>query len=74
MLSRPENVVHFFHNILKVPCITKDILGMRTKQYNGWVESYARNHKIPMEWAQKGIRKSGGFIPAFSNHQLSQRS
>lgn len=57
MLSRPENVVHFFHNILKVPCITKEILGLRTKQYNEWVESYARNHGTPMEWAQKGVRK-----------------
>jgi len=44
MLSRPENVVHFFHNILKVPCITKEILGLRTQQYSSWVESYARNH------------------------------
>ena len=57
MLSRPENVVHFFHNILKVPCITKEILALRTKQYNTWVESFARNHGIALEWAQKGVRK-----------------
>jgi hypothetical protein len=57
MLSRPENVVHFFHNILKISCITKEILGLRTQQYNDWVESYARNHGISMEWAQKGVRK-----------------
>ena len=57
MLSRPENVVHFFHNILNVPCITKETLGLRTKQYNNWVESYARNHRMPLEWAEKGVRK-----------------
>ena len=57
MLSRPENVVHFFHNILKMPCITKEILSLRTGQYNSWVESYARNHGVPLEWAQKGVRK-----------------
>jgi hypothetical protein len=47
----------FFHNILKVPCITKEILNLRTKQYNDWVESSAGNHKNPLEWTQKGDRK-----------------
>ena len=22
-----------------------------------WVDSYARNHEIPLEWAKKGVRK-----------------
>ena len=57
MLSRPENVVYFFRNILEEPCITKEILGLRTKNYNNWVDSYARNHGIPLEWAEKGVRK-----------------
>ena len=57
MLSRPENVVYFFRNILDQPCITKEILGLRTKDYNKWVDSYARNHGIPLEWAQKDVRK-----------------
>jgi hypothetical protein len=57
MLSRPENIVYFFHKILNEPCITKEILGLRTKHYNSWVESYARNHQITLEWAQKGVRK-----------------
>jgi len=57
MLSRPENVVYFFRNILEKPCITKEILGLRTKDYNNWVDSYARNHRIPLEWAEKGVRK-----------------
>jgi hypothetical protein len=57
MLSRPENVVYFFRNVLQEPCITKEILGSRTKDYNNWVDSYARNHDIPLEWAEKGVRK-----------------
>ena len=57
MLSRPENVVYFFRNILEEPCITKELLGLRTKDYNKWVDAYVRNHGIPLEWAEKGVRK-----------------
>jgi hypothetical protein len=57
MLSRPENVVYFFKNILGEAVITKEVLGARTKHYTNWVESYARNHDIPIEWAEKGARK-----------------
>ena len=57
MLSRPENVVYFFRNVLQKPCITKQILGTRTKDYNNWVDSYSRNKGIPLECAQKSVRK-----------------
>ena len=57
MLSRPENVVYFFQNVLAQSCITKEVLGSRTKHYNHWVEAYAQNHDIPMEWAEKNVRK-----------------
>jgi hypothetical protein len=57
MLSRPENVVYFFQNVLGQSCITKEILGSRTKHYNQWVEAYAHNHGIAFEWAEKGVRK-----------------
>ncbi|MBW1717720.1 MAG: hypothetical protein JRJ77_18240 [Deltaproteobacteria bacterium] len=57
MLSRPENVVYFFHNVLGQSCITKEILGSRTKHYNQRVEAYAHNHDIPIEWAEKNVRK-----------------
>jgi hypothetical protein len=52
-----RQITYFFRNVLKVPCIIKEILGLRTKQYDSWVESFARNHSIPLEWAQKGVRK-----------------
>ena len=56
-LSRPEQVVYFFRDVIGVPVVDKAVLSKRTGEYRGWVEAFARNHKIPMEWAQKGVRK-----------------
>src|SRR6476646_3244082 len=56
-LSRPEQVVYFFRDVAGVPVVDKAALSKRTGEYRGWVEAFARNHKIPMEWAQKGVRK-----------------
>jgi len=56
-LSRPEQVVYFFRNVIGVPVVDKAVLSKRTGEYRGWVEAFARNHKIPVEWAQKGVRK-----------------
>src|ERR1017187_4616880 len=46
-----------FRNVAGVPVVDKAALSKRTGEYRGWVEAFARNHKIPMEWAQKGVRK-----------------
>ena len=56
-LSRPEQVVYFFRNVVGAPVVDKEALSKRTREYRSWVEAYARNHEIPMEWAQKGVRK-----------------
>jgi hypothetical protein len=56
-LSRPENVVFFFRNVHGIPAITKEVLSQRTQTYRDWVEAFARNHRIPTEWAEKGVRK-----------------
>ena len=56
-LSRPAQVVYFFRNVVGVPVVDKEALSKRTVEYRGWVEAFARNHKIPMEWAEKGVRK-----------------
>jgi hypothetical protein len=56
-LSRPEQVVYFFRDVIGVPVVDKEVLSKRTNEYRDWVEAYARNHKIPVEWAQKGVRK-----------------
>jgi hypothetical protein len=62
-LSRPELVVHFFRNIVGVPEVSKEVLSQRTNDYQRWVEAYARNHSIPIEWAEKGVRKEDHVLP-----------
>src|SRR6266851_6508322 len=63
-LSRPEQVVHFVREVLGIPVVSKEVLSQRTNHYQGWVEAYARNHKIPIEWAEKGVRKEDYVLPA----------
>jgi len=63
-LSRPEQVVYFFRQVLGIPVVSKEVLSQRTNDYRDWVEAYARNHKIPIEWAQKGTRKEDYVLPA----------
>jgi hypothetical protein len=62
-LSRPEQVVYFFRQVVGVTAITKEVLSRRTNDYQSWVEAYARNHQIPIEWAEKGVRKKDDLEP-----------
>src|SRR5262244_1580555 len=62
-LSRPEQVVHFFRQIVGVPAVSKEILSQRTADYQTWVEAFARNHRLPIEWAEKGVRKEDHVLP-----------
>jgi hypothetical protein len=62
-LSRPEQVVHFFRNIVGVAAVTKEVLRQRTADYQAWVEAFARNHRLPIEWAEKGVRKEDHVLP-----------
>jgi hypothetical protein len=52
-LSRPEQLVHFFRQVLGVAVVSKEILSQRTADYQNWVEAFARNHHTPIEWAEK---------------------
>jgi len=63
-LSRPEQVVHFFRQVLGLQAVSKEVLSRRTEDYRNWVEAYARNHRIPVEWAEKGERKEDHVLPA----------
>jgi hypothetical protein len=63
-LSRPEQVVYFVRQVLGIPVVSKEVLRQRTDDYRDWVEAYARNHTIPMEWAEKGLRKEDYVLPA----------
>jgi hypothetical protein len=62
-LSRPERVVHFVRTVLGIPVVSKEVLSRRSNDYQSWVEAYARNQKIPIEWAEKGVRKEDYVLP-----------
>jgi hypothetical protein len=57
LLTRPEHIVHFFRNVHGVYPITKDALVKRTQEYQHWVDAYARNHRIPIEWPDAELLK-----------------
>jgi hypothetical protein len=65
-LSRPEQVVYFIRQVLGLPVVSKEVLRQRTYDYRDWVEAYARNHHIPIEWAEKGARKEDYVSPRLS--------
>jgi len=62
-LSRPAQVVHFLRNVVGVATVSKEVLSGRTADYQAWVEAYARNHRLPIEWAEKGVRKEDHVLP-----------
>jgi hypothetical protein len=62
-LSRPEQVVYFVRQVLGLPVVSKEVLSQRTHDYQDWVEAYARNHNLPIEWAEKGVRKEDYVSP-----------
>ncbi|MGH8647718.1 MAG: hypothetical protein ACREUP_00205 [Burkholderiales bacterium] len=62
-LSRPEQVVYFFRQIIGVAVVSKEVLSQRTTDYQSWVEAFARNHGLPIQWAEKGVRKQDHVLP-----------
>src|SRR5207245_491551 len=52
-LSRPEQVVYFFRDVVGVPVVDKTVLSQRTGDYRQWVEAFARNHQIPSSGRKK---------------------
>jgi hypothetical protein len=60
LLTRPEHIVHFVRDVHHVYPITKDALAKRTQEYQQWVEAFARNHRIAIEWADDKALKAKG--------------
>ncbi len=60
LLTRPEHIVHFFRDVHHVYPITKDALAKRTQEYQRWVDAFARNHRIAIEWADDKALKAKG--------------
>jgi hypothetical protein len=73
LLVRPENIVHFFSNMHHISPITKEVLRKRTDEYHAWVEAYARRNKIPMEWAEKDVRKKDDLRPELAQMKKQNR-
>lgn len=73
LLTRPENIVHFFRDVHGIGAITKEVLRQRTTEYNQWVEAFARNHHIPFEWAAKGVRQEDYVRPRLRQMERQQR-
>ena len=73
LLTRPENIVHFFRELHGVGAISKEVLRQRTTDYHQWVEAFARNHQIPLEWAEKGVRKEDYVRPRLRQMERQQR-
>src|SRR6266536_3123037 len=56
-LQRPEQLVHFFHDVVGVDGIEPKVLLGRTAAYRAWVEQYTQGQGIPVLAAPKGVRK-----------------
>ena len=72
-LQRPGQVVYWLQNVLGIEAITKEVLSRRTQEYIAWVESYARNQRIPMEWAKKEVRKEDYVLPYLRRMERADR-
>jgi hypothetical protein len=73
MLSRPENVVYFFRQVIGVPSVTQEVLRKRTEEYQRWVEAYALHQGIPIEWAEKKVRKEDQMAPFLKRMECQNR-
>jgi hypothetical protein len=72
-LQRPGQVVYWLQHVLGIEAITKEVLTRRTEQYVRWVESYARHRKIPLEWAERDVRKEDYVRPYLRRMERQNR-
>jgi hypothetical protein len=67
-LQRPEYLVHFFHDVVGVPCIEPSVLEQRTNAYKAWVRRVTDEQGIPVLPAPpKGVRKED-FVQTYYRH------
>jgi hypothetical protein len=53
--------------------ITKEVLIQRTTEYKAWVEAFARDHGVPIEWAEAGVKKEDHVRPYLERFARRQR-
>ena len=66
LLTREENLVHFFRDVNGIWPITQEALRERTNRYRSGVDSYARDHGIPIECAEKACARKSTSLLSFS--------
>jgi hypothetical protein len=72
-LQRPGQVVYWLQNVLGIEAITKEVLSSRTQDYVRWVEAFARNQRLPLEWAEKNVRKEDYVAPYLRRMKRADR-
>ena len=70
-LSRPGQVAHFFPQVVGEPAIDRQVLSRRTNDYQAWVEAFAHNHRIPIEWAEAKAPEEDYVRPAVRRRFLA---
>jgi hypothetical protein len=73
LLSRSEHIVYFLRDVHGIYPITPQALSKRTPEYRGWVEGYARNHKIPMRSPEKDQSKEEFVRPHLQRMERQNR-
>ena len=63
LLAREAHIVYWFREVQGVYPVTTEALKKRTEEYRNWVNAYAKNHKIPVERATKGVKKEDYVLP-----------
>jgi hypothetical protein len=72
-LQRPEYLVHFFHDVVGIPCIEPAVLEQRTSAYKTWVRQFTDERGIPVRQAPpKGIRKEDFVQPYYRGLRSGQ--
>ena len=66
LLTREENIVHFFRDVNGIWPITQEALRERTNRYRGWVDSYAADHGIPSSGPKKVCARRITWLLPFS--------
>jgi hypothetical protein len=56
-LQRPENLIHFFHNVVGIQAIEPAVLEQRTNAYKAWMRRMTDERGIPVLAAPRGARK-----------------
>jgi hypothetical protein len=77
LLTRPAHIVYFFRDVHGIYPITKQVLRKRTQEYQQWVEAFARNHHVPIKWADdktlKGLKKEDYVRPYCATMERRKR-